>query len=440
MADDIEIRRADRTVPLAVWGTPIYGRDGTVRYAIVVFQDIGPQRAAEGERRRLEEQLRRAERLESLGRLAGGIAHDFNNLLTPMLLYSELVRDALPIDSPVRESLAEIRSAAERAAGLTRQLLAFGREQVLEPRLIDLNQEVREFQRMFRRLVREDIDIELRLAPILGAIRADPAQIQRILMNLGLNATDAMPQGGQVTLETESIFRRSEGRGAAGAAGSGRLVPWVALRVRDTGQGMNPETLAKVFDPFFTTKGPAKGTGLGLPTVYGVVAQHGGHLGVQSEPGKGTTFEVLLPCTLEDATSTAGSGSPSPDLLRGQGETILVVEDDPAVRTVVQEVLARDGYRVLTTGSPTDALRIARELGERIDLVISDIVMPVMNGRELVAELSRERPGLAALFISGYSEDVTSANLGELGFRLLRKPLSVEALRRKVREVLRASR
>jgi PAS domain S-box-containing protein len=425
MVDDVEIRRADRTIPLAVWGTPIFDDDGVVRYAIAAFQDIGPQRAAETERRRLEEQLRRAERLESLGRLAGGIAHDFNNLLTPMLVYSELARDALPAESPIRQNLEEIRGAAERAADLTRQLLAFGREQVLAPRRLDMNQAVRDFDRMFRRLVREDVDLELRLAPELGAVRADASQIQRVLMNLGLNAIDAMPQGGRVTLETERVLHDG--------------VPSVALRVRDTGQGMDADTVARVFDPFFTTKGPAKGTGLGLPTVYGIVAQHGGTLSVQSEPGKGTTFEVLLPCVPDPDAKESSRAPRSPEPPRGRGEMILVVEDDPAVRVVVEEILVREGYRVVATGSPVEALRIAGELGEGVDLVISDVVMPVMSGRELVARLAREHRGLRVLFVSGYSEEAGALPAaGTPGFAVLPKPLSVQVLRDKVRELLDA--
>lgn len=425
MVNDLELRRSDRTIPLSVWGTPIHGDDGSVRYAIMAFQDISEQRT-------LEAQLRQAQRLESIGRLAGGIAHDFNNLLTPMLVYSELAARTLPEGSTVRHQISQIQVAAEHAAGLTRQLLAFGRQQSLEPRVIDLNAEIRSFERMFRRLLRENIELELALSPDLEKVRADPAQLQRVFGNLGMNAADAMPQGGRLTLETAN-------RGA-----------FVVLRVRDSGHGMSKETLARIFDPFFTTKGVGAGSGLGLPAVYGVVTQHGGRIEVQSEPGKGTTFEVLLPRFEEHAsdsvgTPEAGPMQPQPPL--GRGETLLVVDDDEGVRKVVEEVLVHDGYHVVSTSSPLEALRIARDLGQQLDLLITDLIMPGMDGRELVAQLRRERPLLKALFISGYVERVRTEP-GEVpgsapepdssyASELLPKPLSVNALRARVHRMLR---
>ena len=282
--------------------------------------------------------------------------------------------------------------------------------------------------------MRENVEVELRLATGLDRVRADAAQVQRVLMNLSLNAADAMPEGGRVVVETENVFRRAE------AAAPAPVGPCVALRVRDTGQGMDEATLARVFDPFFTTKGPAKGTGLGLPTVYGVVAQHGGRVTVQSEPGKGTTFEVVLPRAGEKAFRTDRAQAPRTDARSGRGGIILVVEDDDPVRAVLKEALSREGYRVVVAHGPTEALGLARELGERLDLVVTDMVMPVMNGRKLVAELTRERaplPMFPVLFISGYSDDVVSAsNLLDSGCELLRKPVSVSALRAKVGELL----
>jgi PAS domain S-box-containing protein len=279
MVDDLEIRRPDRTIPVAAWATPIRGEDGAVRYALVAFQDISEQRAMEANRAHLEARLHQAQRLESLGRLAGGLAHDFNNLLMPIVIGSELALEDLPGDSPLHEQLAQVHGAAEQAAQLTRQLLAFGRQQPLEMCDLDLNGELRGFAQMFRRLVRRDIEVELRLDPELGIILGDRSQLQRLFMNLGLNAVDAMPQGGRVTFQTENLA----------------VDPGAALRVSDTGQGMDKDTLALIFEPFFSTKGPGKGTGLGLPTVYGIVTQHGGHIDVHSERGKGTTFDIQFP-------------------------------------------------------------------------------------------------------------------------------------------------
>ncbi|MFT3926453.1 MAG: AAA family ATPase [Myxococcales bacterium] len=284
MADDLEVRSPNRRVPLAAWGTPIRGDDGAVRYAIVAFQDISTQRAMEAQRGRLEAQLHRAQRLESIGRLAAGVAHDFKNLLTPILGYSEIVAKALPPNSLVKQQIGQVYEAAEQAALLTNQLLTFGRQQPVEARELDLNQELQKFERMFSRLVRDDVEVLLQLDPALEKIRADPAQLQRVVMNLGMNALDAMPQGGRLTLETAAAPPSVQGEAAG-----------VALRVRDTGSGMDEETLAKIFEPFFTTKAPGKGTGLGLPAVYGMVTQHGGTITAESHPGQGTTFEIILP-------------------------------------------------------------------------------------------------------------------------------------------------
>lgn len=434
MVDDIEIRLHDRTVPLAIWGTPVRGDDGAVRYAILAFQDISLQRAADADRARLVEQLSQTERLESIGRLAGGVAHDFNNLLTPILALSDLAAGSLPSDAPIRGHLVQIRRAAEHAAELTRQLLAFGRRQVLEPQVLDLNQELRNFEGMLRRVVREDIDVQLRLDPELGRVRADPAQVQRVFMNLAMNAADAMPRGGQLTLETENVFRS----GAPNALDTAEpLGQCVVLRVSDTGHGMDKQTLAKVFDPFFTTKAPGKGTGLGLPTVHGLVTQHGGQLLVRSEQGRGTTFELFLPRVSEHGGKRTPVPSPEKEHRpSGHGETILVVEDDAAVRAVVEDVLRNDGYCVFATGEPTEALSIAHTLGERLELLVTDVVMPVMNGPTLLDTLLRTQPALAALFVSGYSEGALSevAALDARG-ELLEKPFLASELRAKVRAI-----
>ncbi|MFT3927753.1 MAG: AAA family ATPase [Myxococcales bacterium] len=433
MEDDMEVVRPDRRVPIAAWGTPIRGDDGGVRYAVVAFQDITQQRAMEADRTRLEAQLHQAERLESIGRLAGGVAHDFNNLLTPMQIYADLAADALPPQSPVRAQIEQIRRSAEHAAELTRQLLTFGRKQALEARELDLNQEVRGFERLFRRVVREDIELDLRLAPALRPVRADPSQIQRILMNLAMNAADAMPHGGRITIET-CVAGDSPG---SRDASEQEPRPPVALYVRDTGVGMDKDILEKIFDPFFSTKQPGKGSGLGLPTVHGLVSQHGGQLSVQSEPGRGTTFEILFPSIQGGNANAVGKAPEESELPVSRGETILLVEDDDAVRVALRQVLIGDGYRVVASGSPKEALKLARELGDQMDLVITDLVMPVMNGRELFAQLSRERPALPALFISGYAQDVLAApSEVDAAVELLPKPLSTNTLRSKVREVL----
>jgi predicted ATPase/signal transduction histidine kinase/CheY-like chemotaxis protein len=432
MVDDIELRLAERSVPLAIWGTPILGDDGAVRYAILAFQDISAQRAAEAARARLEEQLHQAERLESIGRLAGGVAHDFNNLLTPILVYSELAAQALPEESLIQEEISGIRAAAAQAAELTKQLLAFGGKEVLDARVVDLNRELAYFEMLLRRVLRENVRIELDLAPGLGLVRADPSQIQRIVMNLALNAADAMQEGGLLRIRTANVERQAQ----ASDDGAGPFGACVALSVSDNGHGMDRETLARIFDPFFTTKRPGEGTGLGLPTVYGLVQQHGGKLTVESAPGEGTCFEVLLPRVFDDTAKPEKPPGPirAPEPV---GSLVLVVEDDSAVRSVLHRILRREGYQVIAAADPAEALEIAHGLERPIDLLVTDVVMPVMNGRELYTELSQTQPSLAVLFLSGYPRQVLS-DKGWLdpGIDLLPKPVAVSTLTSRVREIL----
>ncbi|MFT3924504.1 MAG: AAA family ATPase [Myxococcales bacterium] len=440
MVDDIAVARRDRTVPIAAWATPIHGQDGAVRYAIVAFQDISAQREMETDRARLEAQLHQAQRLESIGRLSGGIAHDFNNLLTPILIYSELAIGALPEKSPIRAQIAQVRDAAESAASLTRQLLAFGRQQVLEPRELDLNQELLSFERMFRRLVREDIEVRLDLDRAIKLVLADHAQMQRVLMNLGTNAADAMPSSGTITFETRQGTLLASDVDQPNDEPPVRRAA-VVLRVHDTGQGMDTITLDKLFDPFFTTKPPGKGTGLGLPTVYGIVKQHGGEMSVHSEPGRGTTFEITLPCVTDGTPLAQRSLSAGRDAVArsGGGETVLVVDDNDAVRNVVREVLEAEGYHVLAFGSSLEALDVARKLGGSLDLLVTDIVMPGMGGRELYERLAPELPHAAVLFISGYTgEYVPNEADTQAGVGRLQKPISREALCEKARALLDA--
>jgi PAS domain S-box-containing protein len=340
------------------------------------------------ERRLLEEQFRQAQKMEAVGLLAGGVAHDFNNLLTIINGYSDLVQTQLPAESPMRELVREIGQAGERAASLTRQLLAFSRKQVLEPKVLNLNAIVTDMGKMLRRLLGEDIDLVNVLEPGVGRVKADPGQIEQILVNVGVNARDAMPRGGKLTVETTNAHLDETYTAAHPDLRPG---PYVLLALSDTGCGMDEAIKARIFEPFFTTKGPGKGTGLGLATVYGIVKQCGGHIAVYSEPEHGTTFKVYLPMVAETGSSIRFS----PDLpsTRGGSETILVAEDEPALRGLTRHVLEMNGYTVLDGGHGERALRIAQEHSGPIHLLVTDVVMPVLDGRELVDACSSCGPG-----------------------------------------------
>ncbi len=386
------------------------------------------------DRARLEEQFRHAQKMEAIGRLAGGIAHDFNNLLTAILGYAQLAIDTIADGAPGHEEVEEIRTVADRATTLTRQLLAFSRKQVLQPTVLDLNGVVSALEGMLRRLIGEDIELVVQLEAAPGRVKADPSQLEQIIANLVVNARDAMPHGGCLTLETRNVaFDDEYVRSHVG------VVPgdYVLLAVSDTGVGMDAETLPRIFEPFFTTKGVTKGTGLGLSTVYGIVAQSGGHIWVYSEVGRGSTFKIYLPHVSEsvsecvpvtDATSaTAGA------------ETVLVVEDDVSVRHLACTVLSRRGYTVLQASDAIRALELSRSYSQPIDLVITDMVMPEMGGRVLADELAAQRRGLKVLYMSGYS---AGAVLHDGGLRhdatFIEKPFTPDALAAKVRAVLDA--
>lgn len=396
------------------------------------IQDVTEHKKSEAVQARLEEQLRQAQKMESVGQLAGGIAHDFNNLLLPIIGYAEIALMKVGQLDPLYTDLEQIRMAGERAKELTRQLLAFGSKLVLEMKTLNLNQEIRHFEKMFRRIIREDIVIEIRLHPSPGSVKADPSQLQQVLMNLALNATDAMPNGGRLTLETANVVLDDEYARIHPGAKPGL---YLLLAVSDTGCGMSPETLSRIFEPFFTTKKVGKGMGLGLATVYGIVNQHGGSIWVKSRVGAGTTFKIYLPRVEEKPEAPAPS---APDNSPGYGcETILVTEDEAMVRQLTCDVLTRHGYRVLEAQDVHDAIRLAQEHDGPIHLLVSDVVMPHMNGKELYRHIQTARPGIRVLFMSGYIDNVIAQHGAlETGIHFLQKPFSVQVLTQKVRAVL----
>jgi PAS domain S-box-containing protein len=382
------------------------------------------------ERRLLEEQFRQAQKMEAVGRLAGGVAHDFNNLLTAILGYCDLALLRIDPADPLRRDVEEIRKAGERAAGLTRQLLAFSRRQVLQPRLVDLNEVVADVQKMLARLVGEDVEIEVRSEPGLGLVRADPGQLQQVIVNLAVNARDAMPEGGRLTLETANVDVDE----AHAALHGVRPGPHVVLSVSDTGHGLDDETREHLFEPFFTTKEPGKGTGLGLATVHGIVTQSGGHIEVLSRPGHGATFLIFLPRA--EAPPRAETVCQPIARARGGTETVLVVEDSDEVRRLACEILTKQGYRVLAASGGEAAVEVSRKDGP-IHLLLTDVVMPGMSGRSLAERLCACSPRMKVLFMSGYADRAFGDQGGAApGFALLQKPFHPEDLVRRVRTVL----
>ncbi len=381
------------------------------------------------ERRLLEDQLRQAQKMEAVGRLAGGVAHDFNNLLTAILGYSDLVLSGDPPED-VRQNVGEVHRAAERAAALTRQLLAFSRKQVLQPRILELNDVVKNLDAMLHRVLRENVRTIVEPEPDLWRVKADPGQLEQVLMNLAVNASDAMPEGGTLTIRTRNV---TLGSGEIGGVPM-RSGAYVLLEVSDTGHGMDADTLAHAFEPFFTTKERGKGTGLGLATVYGIVKQSGGYVHVSSEARKGATFRIYLPRAHGPADSPS-KVSPRPAPARGN-ETILLVEDEEGVRRLAQTVLRARGYQVLVAETAEAALVVARAHPERIHLLLTDVVLPGMDGRRLAETLRAERPGLAVLLCSGYFD--AKEGIGESD-PLLRKPFTPDGLVETVRSTLRAA-
>ncbi|MBU0508831.1 response regulator [bacterium] len=389
------------------------------------------RKAAQDALRDSEEQLRQAQKMEAIGRLAGGVAHDFNNLLTAILGHGELAMYKLHEDDPLRENVGQMVRAADRAASLTRQLLAFSRKQVLQPRVFDLNAIVADMEKMLRRLIGEDVELVIRLGGDVGPVRADPGQIEQVIMNLAINARDAMPKGGRLTVETTEIELDESAAWNHQQVTPGR---YVMMAVSDTGTGMDSDLQSHIFEPFFTTKEHGKGTGLGLSTVYGIISQSGGHIWVYSEVGRGTTFKVCLPRV--SATVEPTRIPPSPEPLKGS-ETILLVEDEEGVRDLVERILSHHGYRVITAAFPQQAIRMAKGFQGTIDLLVTDIILPQINGNELAKRVRGLRPEIRVMFMSGYTDDrILGHEIADGRASFLAKPFTAEGLARKVREVL----
>jgi PAS domain S-box-containing protein len=420
-------RRADGSYALVFdRGYVLHDGDGRPTRMIGAMMDIT-------QRRDLEEELRQSQKMEAVGRLAGGVAHDFNNLLTIITGRSHLLLGKLKGDDPARRSVEVIQKTADRAAALTRQLLAFSRKQVLQRTVLDLNTTVGDVSTMLRRLIGEDVDLLLTLAPGAGRVNADRAQLEQALMNLAVNARDAMPRGGTLGLETDHVRLGAAPPDRPDALPPG---PYAVLRVMDTGLGMDPATQARIFEPFFTTKEPGKGTGLGLSMVHGIVRQHGGAIHVRSVVGGGTTFEIYLP-QVDAAAETGGAdetGAPQPETGH---ETILLVEDEEDVRALAREVLERQGYTVVEASDGAQALQVYEKERERIDLILTDVVMPRMSGREMVDRVRATRPDMRVLYMSGYTGDaIVRHGVLDQSMLLLGKPFTPVALIAKIREVL----
>jgi two-component system cell cycle sensor histidine kinase/response regulator CckA len=422
------LRKDGSRVPILAGAAMIDGLEG-----IAVAVDLTEHKRFESAKIALEGQLRQAQKMEAIGRLAGGIAHDFNNVLSVVLSYADLLLEQLEPHDPMRDDVNEIRNAGQRAADLTRQLLMFSRQQVLQPKVLDLNEVLAGLDKMLQRMVGEDVELVLSTTQPAGRVRADPGSIEQVLMNLVVNARDAMPTGGELTIETANVVLDEEDvRAHLGA----RPGAHVMLIVSDTGTGMDRATQARIFEPFFTTKEQGKGTGLGLSTVFGIVHQSGGHVQVDSEPGKGTTFEVYLP-RVDDEAPAARPAVPSATL-RGS-ETVLLVEDEDQVRVVASAILRRHGYHVLEACNVGEALLRCEQHPGTIHLLLTDVVMPQMNGPELAKRLVLARPEMRVLCMSGYTDDrIVRHGVLDAEIAYLQKPITPQSLTSKVREVLDA--
>lgn len=423
-------------------GAPIYltasislirDRDGNPAGVVAINRDITEIRQAAETQAQLEAQLRQAQKLESIGRLAGGVAHDFNNLLTVIQGYCTFLHEQLSADDPLREDVEQIQQASERAARLTRQLLAFSRKQILSPATVDLNELLANLRRMLERIIGEDVRLTTQLDPDLWTVMIDPTQLEQVILNLVVNARDAMPSGGTLTLHTRNLL-------ADGDAGLHELnAPsdqWVLVTVSDTGHGMDEQVRSQIFEPFFTTKAPGTGTGLGLATVYGIIRQSGGLVRVDSVPGKGTSFQIYLP--VGASNTIAPQANPEVPAARHGSATILLVEDDEQVRNLARTALLREGHAVLEARHGAEALELAARHPERIDLLVTDVVMPQLSGRHLGEQLKAQRPELRILFMSGYTDDIVIQHgLEKDNISFLGKPFLPNTLVDKVRELLK---
>jgi PAS domain S-box-containing protein len=406
---------------------PLRDSDGQVSGAICMSLDIT-------DRKQLEEQLRQAQKMEAVGRLAGGIAHDFNNLLMVIQGYSDLLVERLPDGDPLRRNAEQIQMASQRASSLTRQLLAFSRKQMLAPKILNVQSVVAEMEKILRRLIGEDVQLETSSAPDLGLIKADRSQIEQVILNLAVNARDAMPQGGRLTIETANVELDASYSHPPAVLSPGR---YVMLAVTDNGCGMDAETQAHVFEPFFTTKEKGKGTGLGLATVYGVVKQSGGYVWVYSEPGRGTSFKIYLPRIEETAVPAGRDGKSETQIPERGSETILLVEDEKGVRELAREYLASSGYTVIEAEDGHTALELAAMHVGPIHLLLTDVVMPGISGRELAERVSQIRPGIKIIYMSGYTDQaVVHHGILRNDAVLLQKPFTLMTLAGKLREML----
>jgi PAS domain S-box-containing protein len=421
--------RNGQAIPMLLSASPMLDGIGRVERIVFVAQDITYKLE-------MEEQLRQSQKMEAVGKLAGGIAHDFNNLLTAITGYSELILADLPGQGPVRREVEEIRKAADRASALTKQLLAFSRKQAFQMKVVNLNSVISNMDKMLRRLISEDIDLRTRLSEDLGSARVDPGQIEQVIVNIVVNARDAMPEGGRLTVETANVeldetFVRKHVVVKPG--------PFVMIAISDTGCGMDEATQARIFEPFFTTKSPGKGTGLGLSTVYGIVKQSAGYIWVYSEPERGTTFKVYLPRTMDEVEKASPVHETTDQKVGGGPETILLAEDEDLVRDLITEILKPAGYSVLLAHDGEEALRISEEHKGTIHLLITDVVMPRLNGRDLVSRIQPSRPQMKVIYMSGYTENaILHHGVLEAGIHFIQKPFRPGELSRKIREVLDA--
>ncbi len=403
------------------------------KQSVVSMMDITDLKRSEEERQRLQAQLAQAQKLEALGRLAEGVAHDFNNMLNLILGYGELIMEKLHPGDPLRDDVKQIVEAARRSASLTQQLLAFSRKQTLQPEVLNLNDLLHNLEKMLRRLIGEDIDLQMTLAEDLAFVSIDPGQFDQVIMNLAVNARDAMPTGGKLTIETANVDIDELYAKVHPGIGPGK---YVMISMTDSGCGMDETVLAHIFEPFFTTKEKGKGTGLGLATVYGIVKQSGGHIWAYSEPGKGTTFKIHLPQTQAPAKVREISIQEKEAI--GAGMSVLVVEDEEALRRLLQLILSRLGFQVTMAANGGEALLMMEEQGLRPDLLITDVVMPGMSGAVLVERLRRSRPHLRVLFMSGYTDEaIVHHGVLDPGIPFIQKPFTLDSLAQKIRQVLK---